>query len=425
MRVRSAARLLLLAACSAGALGGGDRVHLERDVKTLILYQGRMTNARRVNAVPQMVCSGTLCDRVEVDYMECQNMGTAGTTSVQWKCTAYPAMSASYALSNLKVGCEGYEDRSDPYVLQGSCGAEYSIKLTKQGRTEQQNGGGGGGGSGGGGGGYSGGQSYSSGGGGGKHSSYGSYSDYGYGGYSGTSGGGAGLTRWFVFLAAAAALAYFMFFRGGAGQGGRGGGGGRAGGRSWGGSGGGGGYGGGGGGGYGGGGSGGGGGQYANTGSRYGSYTQTEQQQYPPPPQQPQQQGLFGGWGSFLGGTALGYALGNTGGYSGYAAQEKHTCVQHTHLPFLAGTTADTADTAWATPAATRAVSWVEAAAATPVEAAATPAVAVAAAAAAAAVARRTRRRVCVEGRADAVKSHIDSNTTQTRHTAFGGTSNR
>jgi hypothetical protein len=42
-----------------------------------------------------------------------------------------------YRLGSVTVACEGYDYPDDPYVLAGSCGLEYSLELTEQGRNKR------------------------------------------------------------------------------------------------------------------------------------------------------------------------------------------------------------------------------------------------------------------------------------------------
>merc|ERR1719370_1231452 len=44
-----------------------------------------------------------------------------------------------------RVVCEGYDYPDDPYILAGSCGLEYTLELTKEGREKRSSSGGGGG----------------------------------------------------------------------------------------------------------------------------------------------------------------------------------------------------------------------------------------------------------------------------------------
>lgn len=43
-------------------------------------------------------------------------------------------MSTDYRFGKTDVSCEGYRDRHDPYVLKGSCGLEYTLEYTDQGK---------------------------------------------------------------------------------------------------------------------------------------------------------------------------------------------------------------------------------------------------------------------------------------------------
>lgn len=120
-----------------------DRVPL-RDVSTLTLYRGKMTNARRGNPIPQLRCvGGSAAHRFEPDVVQCINRGSDGY-DVQWECKA--DMDASYRFGRIEVSCEGYESPDDPNILVGSCGLEYELDLTEQGRRQGSGSGYGGGG---------------------------------------------------------------------------------------------------------------------------------------------------------------------------------------------------------------------------------------------------------------------------------------
>lgn len=43
-------------------------------------------------------------------------------------------MDNGYRFGRLDVTCEGYNHPSDPYILKGSCGLEYTLELTEEGR---------------------------------------------------------------------------------------------------------------------------------------------------------------------------------------------------------------------------------------------------------------------------------------------------
>lgn len=43
-------------------------------------------------------------------------------------------MDNSYRFGLIEVSCEGYNHPSDAYILKGSCGLEYNLELTEEGR---------------------------------------------------------------------------------------------------------------------------------------------------------------------------------------------------------------------------------------------------------------------------------------------------
>jgi hypothetical protein len=62
-------------------------------------------------------------------------MGSDTYGNVQWKCEA--DLDSSVRFGNNVVSCEGYSHPDDPYVLKGSCGLEYTLEYTEQGRASQ------------------------------------------------------------------------------------------------------------------------------------------------------------------------------------------------------------------------------------------------------------------------------------------------
>jgi hypothetical protein len=38
-------------------------------------------------------------------------------------------MDSRYSFSHIKVSCEGYEHKDDPYILRGSCGLQYALSF--------------------------------------------------------------------------------------------------------------------------------------------------------------------------------------------------------------------------------------------------------------------------------------------------------
>ncbi|XP_072526191.1 store-operated calcium entry-associated regulatory factor [Salminus brasiliensis] len=109
---------------------------LLRDVQALTLYKGRNTAARRTSPIPQLQCVGGSagCGSFVPEVVQCQNKGWDGV-DVQWECKA--DMDNWYRFGRVEVSCEGFNSPDDPYVLQGSCGLEYTLELTAEGRQHQ------------------------------------------------------------------------------------------------------------------------------------------------------------------------------------------------------------------------------------------------------------------------------------------------
>eukprot|EP00249_Psilotum_nudum_P012058 c23559_g1_i4 orf=3-410(-) len=81
----------------------GQQVLLE-SVKSITLHKGRETTYRRTFSIPQLKClSG---------------------------CDYQPDLPSGVQFGWTEVICEGYKSAEDKYVLEGSCGLEYSLKHT-------------------------------------------------------------------------------------------------------------------------------------------------------------------------------------------------------------------------------------------------------------------------------------------------------
>ncbi|KAI5630475.1 store-operated calcium entry-associated regulatory factor isoform X1, partial [Silurus asotus] len=106
---------------------------LLRDVQVLTLYRGRYTTARRSSPVPQLQCVGGSagCTAFVPEVVQCQNKGWDGV-DIQWECKA--DMDNWYRFGKVEVSCEGYNNPGDSYILRGSCGLEYALELTAEGR---------------------------------------------------------------------------------------------------------------------------------------------------------------------------------------------------------------------------------------------------------------------------------------------------
>ncbi|KAM3623529.1 uncharacterized protein V6R79_012232 [Siganus canaliculatus] len=106
---------------------------LLRDVQVLTLYKGRFTAARRSSPVPQLQCVGGSagCHAFLPEVVQCQNKGWDGV-DVQWECKT--DMDNAYRFGRIEVSCEGYNHPDDAHILKGSCGLEYTLELTEEGR---------------------------------------------------------------------------------------------------------------------------------------------------------------------------------------------------------------------------------------------------------------------------------------------------
>ena len=111
---------------------GADAILLSK-VKTLNFRDGQDTSHRRVSAIPQLSCvGGNAKGLYKVDVMQCKNAGAEyDTEDISWTCKA--SLPPEFKLGSTDVVCEGYDSPDDPYVLRGSCGAEYRLILTESG----------------------------------------------------------------------------------------------------------------------------------------------------------------------------------------------------------------------------------------------------------------------------------------------------
>merc|ERR1711939_486906 len=95
------------------------------------LQSGRMTTGRRTDPVKQLSCRGANCMHAP-SSVRCINAGSDGT-DVQWDCKA--ELDDRVKFGSMNVQCEGYDYPSDPNILAGSCGLEYTLEWT--GRSNQ------------------------------------------------------------------------------------------------------------------------------------------------------------------------------------------------------------------------------------------------------------------------------------------------
>lgn len=113
-----------------------DDAVLLRDVQVLTLHRGRYTTARRSSPVPQLQCVGGSagCGAFVLEVVQCYNRGWDGI-DIQWECKA--DMDNWYGFGRVEVSCEGYNSPNDAYVLKGSCGLEYMLERTAEGKQQR------------------------------------------------------------------------------------------------------------------------------------------------------------------------------------------------------------------------------------------------------------------------------------------------
>ncbi|KAK4146311.1 DUF1183 domain protein [Dichotomopilus funicola] len=106
------------------------------EVQTLTLRAPHLTTSRRLPPIPQLKCLSAppLCKHASILTLRCVNQGSSYTSQdIEWACTA-PSLPTTVRLDRTDVICEGYESADDAYVLRGSCGVEYTLALTEEGR---------------------------------------------------------------------------------------------------------------------------------------------------------------------------------------------------------------------------------------------------------------------------------------------------
>ena len=120
--------LLFLGTLAISVYSAYDKVLLE-DVKVLTFKKGQWTTARRSYSIPQLSCIGgsAVKKHPSVENVQCRNMGM-GENDIQWKCEA--SLDKTLKLGQVDVLCEGYSRSSDPFILVGSCGLEYTLEYT-------------------------------------------------------------------------------------------------------------------------------------------------------------------------------------------------------------------------------------------------------------------------------------------------------
>ncbi|KAK1780906.1 hypothetical protein QBC45DRAFT_406993 [Copromyces sp. CBS 386.78] len=145
----AAAALLLLSSsipnngpngAEAAKSGKAKDAVLLSNIRSLTFTPDSLTTGRRLPPIPQLQClpspSSPLCKLAapHISVMRCINSGSRyGKEDIQWSCTV-PSLPTTLQLGSTDVICEGYDGPDDDYVLKGSCGVEYRLSLTEEGR---------------------------------------------------------------------------------------------------------------------------------------------------------------------------------------------------------------------------------------------------------------------------------------------------
>lgn len=104
-----------------------DRVKLSQ-LKIITLHKDNYTNSRRLDPILQLKCMSTpaLCRSYAPSFVKCVNRGYP-EDKIKWECSA--ELDKKIRFGRLKVICEGYDNASDDFILDGSCGLEYYLEF--------------------------------------------------------------------------------------------------------------------------------------------------------------------------------------------------------------------------------------------------------------------------------------------------------
>jgi hypothetical protein len=109
--------------CPSNSVEGRGRVLLAY-VDTLTFREGHFTTGRRENSINHITCLGRSGCSLKPGVIQCKNKGSNGT-DIQWECEA--EMDYRYTFGKVHVICEGYDGKTDPYILENSCGLEFTL----------------------------------------------------------------------------------------------------------------------------------------------------------------------------------------------------------------------------------------------------------------------------------------------------------
>lgn len=103
------------------------------DIPPQTFRAGHLTNGRRSTPIQQITCISGYgkpdCSKGPTE-IRCEIISKIGLSEAQFKCIAI--LPSGYKMSNYVVSCEGYDYPDDPYILEGSCGVEYTLELSKE-----------------------------------------------------------------------------------------------------------------------------------------------------------------------------------------------------------------------------------------------------------------------------------------------------
>jgi hypothetical protein len=130
--------IILISIFSTYAYFDTERVLLAQ-IDKLYFHTGTMTNAQRGPPIPQITCWDTngLCWDKPLQ-ITCSNLGI-GKSGIEWDCVGSNWHDNTWALKNVAISCEGYQDKDDPYVLEGSCGVSFYVDKTNKIKLVNQN----------------------------------------------------------------------------------------------------------------------------------------------------------------------------------------------------------------------------------------------------------------------------------------------
>jgi len=127
--------LKILALSTMGGFTMGKSTDASRvyqpDIRTLYFKRGEMTTwRRRTGPITQMKCLGC-CPPVGTlpDEFQCINTGKINAdTGIKWNCAPLSDIHHNIKIKFIEVRCEGYENSTDKWILNGSCQVQYKVR---------------------------------------------------------------------------------------------------------------------------------------------------------------------------------------------------------------------------------------------------------------------------------------------------------